>query len=312
MGMDFYGREFVFMGKDQQSINAYAWDNTERAKGIVQIFHGMSEHALRYQHFALFLNRNGYAVFADDHRGHGKTAGNTDKLGIIGKDGFNMIVEDEYCLFRVIREKYPGIPVFILGHSFGSFVAQEYITRYGNEISGVILSGSALQKGVDIAFGRLIASLQKKLFGEDKKGKLLSLLSFGTYNKRIPDAKYRFAWLTTDEEEVARYENDPYCGAVASTGFYYYMLKAFKSMYSDKKIGLIPDELPILIISGTEDPVGAYGKKVRKLYELYAKHGLKNVQMKLYPGMRHEILNERNKHEVYNDILNWLNTHTGN
>lgn len=303
--------EFKYYGKDGKCIYAYSWENTGQPKGVVQIFHGMSEHALRYEHFASFLNQNGFAVFADDHRGYGKTAGRVEKLGITGKDGFNMIVEDEYALSGIIREKYPDAPLFVLGHSFGSFVAQEYITRYGREISGVILSGSAYQKGIDITLGRQLASLQRMLFGEDRKGYLLSMLSFGTYNRKIPGAKHKFSWLSTDEEVVIKYEKDPFCGAVASIGFYYYMLHAFKELYSEKKFADIRPELPILILSGEEDPVGAYGKKVKKLYEQYMEHGLLNVQMKLYPGMRHEILNEVKKDEVYRDVLNWLNDHSG-
>ena len=302
--------EFRYPGKDQKEIQAYSWNNTDYVIGAVQIFHGMSEHALRYRNFAWFLNQNGFAVFANDHRGHGKTAENKNELGIIGKDGFNMIVEDEYCLFSIIKEKYPCKPVFVLGHSFGSFVAQEYIIRYGKEVSGVILSGSAMQKGPDIVMGMQIASLQRKLFGEEKKGNLLGLLSFGTYNRRIHDARHRFSWLSTDEEEVVRYEQDPLCGATVSIGFYYYMLKAFKGLYSEKRIGDVPADLPILIVSGEEDPVGAYGKRVKKLYKWYQSHDLRNVQMKLYPGMRHEVLNERKRQEVYCDILNWLNRHT--
>ncbi|AGC67837.1 lysophospholipase PldB [Thermoclostridium stercorarium subsp. stercorarium DSM 8532] len=309
MNAKFVRRDFRFSGKDRKSICAYSWDGIEQIRGIVQIFHGMSEHALRYQDFAFFLNGNGFAVFANDHRGHGKTAGNTDELGVIGKDGFNMIVEDEYVLFRIIKEKYPDKPVFVFGHSFGSFVAQEYITRYGEEIAGVVLSGSAMQKGIDISLGRRLASVQRKLFGEEKKAYLLSSLSFGTYNRRIPGAKHKFAWLSTDDEEVVKYEQDPYCGAVASIGFYYYMLKAFEELYSESKLSGIPSDLPILILSGEEDPVGVYGKKVKKLYNLYQKHGLLNVGLKLYPGMRHEILNERNRDKVYADILDWLVAH---
>lgn len=305
MNYDSLRHNFKYSAKDGKIINAYSWDNAEQIKGVVQIFHGMSEHALRYHHFALFLNKNGFAVFANDHRGHGKTASDINELGIIGNDGFNMIVDDEYSLYLQIREKYTHQPVFVLGHSFGSFVAQQYITRFGKEISGVILSGSALQKGIDITLGRQIAAVQR-LFGEHKKSYLLSKLSFGNYNKRIPNAKHEFSWLSTDEEEVVKYEQDPFCGTVASIGFYYYMLKAFKDIYSKDRLCNIPQTLPMLILSGEQDPVGSYGKRVKKLHQLYEKQGLRNVKIKLYPEMRHEILNEQNRLEVYNDILNWL------
>ena len=159
---------------------------------------------------------------------------------------------------------------------------------------------------MDISLGRQLASIQRKLFGEEKKSYLLSKLSFGNYNSKIPDAKHEFSWLSTDEEEVIKYEQDSYCGTVASIGLYYHMFGAFKELYSQEKLDRIPPDLPMFILSGEEDPVGAYGKKVKKLYELYVKHGLKKIQLKLYPEMRHEILNERKRAEVYNDILNWL------
>ncbi|NLK68858.1 MAG: alpha/beta hydrolase [Clostridiaceae bacterium] len=298
-----------FSGKDRKSIYLYVWENVREVKGIVQIFHGMSEHALRYEDFALFLNKNGFVVYANDHRGHGKTADSISELGVIGKDGFNNIVEDEYILYKEIREKYPDKPIYVLGHSFGSFVSQDYITRFGDGISGVIMSGSAMQKGIDITAGRCLAIIQCKLFGEKRKAHFLDKLSFGNYNKRIQNAKHKFAWLSTDEETVEKYEQDPLCGGVVSIGFYYYMLKAFKDMYLRNKLNKIPRSLPMLILSGEEDPVGYYGERVKKLYELYKNEGL-NVQMKLYPEMRHEILNEKNSINVYSDILNWLLSHS--
>lgn len=306
MGVGSYRREFKFTAKDGKSINTYLWDNVDEIKGIVQIFHGMSEHGLRYEHFALFLNKSGYVVVANDHRGHGKTESDIKGLGVIGKDGFNMIVDDEYTLYKIIKKRYPDAPFFVLGHSFGSFVAQEYITRYGNQISGVVLSGTAMQKGIDITLGRQLASIQRKIFGEEKKAHLLNKLSFGNYNKKIPDALHKFSWLSTDEEMVIKYERDPLCGGVVSIGFYYYMLRAFRDMYLQNRLTCIPRTLPILILSGEEDPVGCYGAKVKKLYELYKKHGIDNIQMKLYSKMRHEILNEKKKLEVYKDILSWL------
>ncbi len=300
-------RELKFLGEDGKNINLYIWENVSQVRGIVQVFHGMSEHALRYEHFALYLNNNGFIVYANDHRGHGKTASSINELGVIGKDGFNKIVEDEYALHKIIQEKYPDKPIYVLGHSFGSFVAQDYITHFGEEISGVILSGSAMQKGIDITVGRCLAFIQCKLFDEDKKAHFIDKLSFGSYNKRIPNAKHKFAWLSTDDEKVEKYEQDQLCGGVVSIGFYYYMLKAFKNLYSDDKLNKIPRTLPILILSGEEDPVGYYGERVKRLYELYKYEGL-NAKMKLYPKMRHEILNEKNPTAVYSDILNWLLT----
>ena len=275
---------------------------------MVQILHGMAEHGARYADFASFLNKNGFIVYANDHRGHGKTAESQDEIGIIRKDGFELIISDAYILFQIIKNKHQNLPVFILGHSFGSFLAQSFISRYGSEIDGVILSGSAKQDSPDIAFGRVAASMQRIIFGENKKSFLIDKLGFGSYNKRIPGAKSKFAWLSCDDSEVEKYENDPLCGNVFSIGFYYYFFNALKGLYDSDKLSGIPEALPIFIVSGNEDPVGKYGKKVLELYDFYKKLGLLNVQIKLYPGKRHEILNETGRQEVYDDILSWLET----
>jgi alpha-beta hydrolase superfamily lysophospholipase len=299
---------FYYDAKDNKKIHAYVWNKTDKPKGVVQILHGMAEHAVRYADFAAFLNKNGFIVYANDHRGHGKTAESPDEIGIIGQDGFELIISDAYVLLQTIKNKHPGLPVFILGHSFGSFLAQSFISRYDSEIDGVILSGSAKQDGPDVAFGRVAASIQRIIFGENKKSFLIDKLGFGSYNKRIPGAKSKFAWLSCDDSEVEKYENDPLCGNVFSIGFYYYFFNALKGLYDFDKLSGIPEALPIFIVSGEEDPVGRYGKKVLELYDFYKKIGLLNVQIKLYRGKRHEILNETDRQVVYDDILSWLET----
>lgn len=299
---------FYYDAEDNKKIHTFVWNKTDEPKGVVQILHGMAEHGARYADFASFLNKNGFIVYANDHRGHGKTAESQDEIGIIRKDGFELIISDAYILFQIIKNKHQNLPVFILGHSFGSFLAQSFISRYGSEIDGVILSGSAKQDSPDIAFGRVAASMQRIIFGENKKSFLIDKLGFGSYNKRIPGAKSKFAWLSCDDSEVEKYENDPLCGNVFSIGFYYYFFNALKGLYDSDKLSGIPEALPIFIVSGNEDPVGKYGKKVLELYDFYKKLGLLNVQIKLYPGKRHEILNEIGRQEVYDDILSWLET----
>lgn len=299
-------KNFRFKGKDGKEIFAYVWDNAEKPRGVVQIFHGMAEHAGRYADFAGFLNRNGFIVYADDHRGHGKTAGSIDELGCIGDDGFNMMVKDEHLLTGIIKEKHPGLPVYIFAHSFGSFLGQDYIERYGNEISGIILSGSAARKGPEINLGMTIAAIQRAFWGERRKSRLIHTMAFGSYNSRIKNPKSKFAWLTRDEETVKKYEDDPFCGTVFTIGFYYYMFKGLLGLYTKEKLDSIPKDLPVFLLSGDEDPVGDYGKSVKTLFEIYERLGLKNLGMKLYPGGRHEMHNETNKDEVFKDILEWL------
>ncbi len=297
---------FFIKGKDGQEIFVYCWEDVSNPKAVVQIFHGMAEHAGRYKEFAQYLNSRGFIVYADDHRGHGRTAGTVDQLGCIGGDGFNNIVNDEHVIKEFIQKKHKGLGIIILGHSFGSFVAQEYIMRYGRDIVGVILCGSAKKSGIDVGAGKILAYFQKSISGEDKKSKLLDFLSFGNNNKRIKDSKCKSAWLSTDKEAVKKFDEDPFCGTIFTAGFYYYFLKGLSQLYIKERLQQIPSSLPVFIIAGEEDPVGNYGKSVRKLHEIYTKRGIKDARLKLYKGQRHEILNEINRKKVFSDVARWI------
>lgn len=296
---------FFFKGCGGKLIHTYFWEAVSDARAVVQISHGMAEHAERYAGFAEWLNDRGYTVYADDHRGHGRTAGIPDEIGYIGEDGFNRIVEDEYILTKLIKEKHPGLPVFLLGHSFGSFIAQEYISRYGGGIAGVILSGSAMNDGPDVKAGLMIASVMK-LFGDKRPNALLDGLMFGRFNSRVENPSGKFDWLSRDGREVARYDGDPLCGGVFTTNFFYEMLKGLSGLYTREKTAGIPKKLPVCIISGENDPVGGYGKRVAKLHALYVRLGIEDLTLKLYRGGRHEMLNEINREEVFEDIAAWL------
>jgi alpha-beta hydrolase superfamily lysophospholipase len=194
----------------------------------------------------------------------------------------------------------------VLGHSFGSFLAQEFIKHYGSRISGVILSGSSLMKGADIKAAYFLSRLTM-VFGSRKPGRLLNRLSFGSYNKAIKSPSSEFAWLSRDESMVKRYDEDHFCGNVFSNGFYNCFFNGLYRLYDG--MDKIPLALPVYILSGEEDPVGKYGSGTKKLYEVYRKLGVTDLRIKLYPGARHEIINEINRAEVYQDILQWLTEH---
>jgi len=301
--------EYFMKTEDGKEVYIYCWDEVENPKGILQIFHGMAEHGKRYTDFARFLNRNGYIVYADDHRGHGKTAGTIEEIGYIGFNGFDNIVLDEHELTESIKSKYPELPIIILGHSFGSFIAQDYITRYSDKISGVILSGSSMKNEAEVVAGKALATIQRRIYGERRTAVLLNFLSFGAYNKKIEKPKSKFAWLSRDEEQVKRYEEDALCGTIFTVGFFHYFLKALTEIYKPHKLLRIPKALPVKIVSGAADPVGEYGVGVERLYQMYKELGIKDLNMKLYPGARHEIINEINKDEVFEDLLKWLDAH---
>ncbi|WP_280771196.1 alpha/beta hydrolase [Salipaludibacillus daqingensis] len=298
---------FLIKGSDGTDVFVYCWEEVSEPKGVVQIFHGMAEHAKRYENFAKHLNRQGYIVFADDHRGHGKTAESIEELGYIGEDGFNQIVEDEHAIMEEIRSKHPQLPIVIFGHSFGSFLAQEFIIRYGKDVAGVVLCGSAARTGIEVSLGKKVASIEKYLFGERNQSRLLDYLSFSRYNKRIKDSQSKFAWLSRNRDEVRKYEDDPYCGTLFTSGFFYYFFEGLSQLYVKERLAKIPKDLPIFIIAGDRDPVGNYGRLVKKLSKFYKVAKLQDVQCKLYQDGRHELLNETNKEEVYEDVVSWVN-----
>lgn len=289
-----------FESFDKTIIQCYLWDDVKAPKGIVQIVHGMAEHARRYDDFAKFLNSNGFIVWADDHRAHGETE-TKESIGYHDGNIYLDSVKDEIAMTRYLKDKY-NLPVVLVGHSYGSFMSQRYI-ELCNEVCGVILSGSACMKGIMIDFGGFLAKVQAAFVKSSKPAKLMDKLSFGGYNKSFKDENSSFSWLSRDKEQVAKYEADEQCGYVMSIAFFKYFLNGLRRAYFKRNLKQIDKDLPIALFSGDHDPVGGNGKLVAKLYDQYKKLGIKNVSMKLYPDARHEILNETNNKEVYVDFL---------
>lgn len=295
---------------DGQKIFLRIWNQVEKPKGIVQIIHGMAEHSARYETFALFLNKKGYIIYADDHRGHGHSLTEEEVFGYIGENGFQKIVKDEQLISELIKNKYPQLPLFIFAHSFGSFIGQEYIIQYSEKIDGMILSGSAKQNGLDVKMGRVLATFQNTVFDDKKEAKLIDQLSFGSFNKKFKDQKPTSSWLTRDAKVVDQYKKDELSGFVSPINFYYELFHTFKSLYQTKRLKKIEKDLPLLIISGDMDPVGKYGKAVQALYEQYVQLDLENVNIKLFKDARHELVNELNNQEVFSYIDDWLQQQT--
>ena len=286
---------------DDKYNTVSVWDDVENVIGVVVIAHGMAEHADRYDDFAKRLNGEGYVVLADNHRGH-KYNPDGD-LGKVAPDSFENSVRDIRTVVEYAKGKYaPG--VLLLGHSYGSFLAQRYLELYADTLTGCILSGTAYMKGALVGMGKLVAGVQRALIGGDKTGKLIDKLSFGAYNKPFEAQGQRFAWLSRDKAEVAKYEADEYCGYPLSINYYYYFFRSVQRMYSDK-VRSVPADLPILIAVGSEDPVSNKAALAEKLYKFYLQNGL-NVTYKVYPGARHEILNETNRAEVYDDMVSFI------
>ncbi len=303
--------EFTFKDKQNVEIFTYKWlpDEDKRIKGVIQIAHGMAETAARYERFAEFITNEGYVVYANDHRGHGKTAKCIENVGYIGRDGFYWMIEDMKQLNDIIKKEYANIPVYLMGHSMGSFLSQGYIQKYGDSIDGVILSGTAGKQGFLLEFGILIAKLEMKRKGERWQSNLLNKLSFGNYNKSFKPTKTNFDWLSSDEKEVEKYINDPFCGTVFTSSFFYDFLKGLKMIHQNCNMSKIPKDLPIYIFADELDPVGNKCKSIIWLIERYKKLGIKDIEYKFYKNGRHEMLNEINRDEVMRDILIWLESH---
>lgn len=291
---------------DNQELHMHHWTPSKKSKAVLQIAHGMAEHSRRYHDLGSFMSSREIAVYAHDHRGHGQTAGNTSQLGFCGaQNGWQKVLKDIHCLTKYIQKKHPGIPVFLLGHSFGSLLSLNYAFHWANDIQGIILSGLSSYQPVLSYSGLIIAFLESKIKGKKAKSHILNNMLFGGYNKHFQPARTDFDWLCTNPEVVDRYEEDPYCGAVSSAGFYYDLAKATININRFSHLKKIPSWTPMLIISGEYDPVGGMTKGTYKIFQRLKKAGLKDVRFKVYDGCRHEVLNEKSKAQTFQDILEW-------
>ncbi|MBB6451731.1 alpha-beta hydrolase superfamily lysophospholipase [Salirhabdus euzebyi] len=303
---------FSYTVDDGDKIFARKWieEDLETPKAIVQIAHGMAEHIKRYDDFAEELVANQLFVFGNDHRGHGMTGQTNNNLGFLAeKDGFETVVTDMYALTKQIKEQYPNVPIILFGHSMGSFLSRRYIQMHGEELDGVILSGTNGDPGFAVKLGKMIAKREVKKIGAITASPTLNKLTIGSYNKRFQPARTDADWLTRDQNEVDKYIDDPLCGRIMSAQFYYDLLDGIETINKKANVASIPKHLPVFFIAGDQDPVGQFGKGVTKTYQAFKSAGIKDVTCKLYPGARHEILNETNRKEVYEDVLNWLDEH---
>ena len=274
----------MFQSFDGKEIFVREWTDVENPKGIVQIVHGMVEHSLRYDAFAHFLNGHGYLVVADDHRGHGET--DKDSLGYCAGNMFADTVRDEGAITDYYKEKYPDLKYFVFGFSYGSFLTQSYISKYGDKIDGAVIAGSNHKKDFEVYLGSLVSHLAPA----KKPAKFIEKLSFGAYAKKFKDGE----WLSIDAENNSAYHADKYCSFTCSNRFYRDFFKGLKSLYTKKYIAGLKKDLPVLLASGKDDPVGNMSKGVEKLYKFYTqKAGMQNVQIKLFENSRHEFLNEK-------------------
>lgn len=243
----------------------------------------------------------------DDHLGHGKSVGERGAYGYFcDQDPATVVVRDVHRLKKITQEEYPGVPYVILGHSMGSFILRNYLFRYGSGIQGAIICGTGSQPPLLVKVCKGVATLQGLLFGQKHTARLIDKLAFGSYNKRIPDAKTAFDWLCTDPAVVDAYMQDPLCGFTFTVNGFRTLFALLDRLNQEENLWAMPGELPVHFIAGDMDPVGDYGAGVKKAYEDFVKAGMEHVTLKLYAGGRHELLNEKNKEQVYEDIYPWI------
>lgn len=300
--------EFFYPSKDGVTqIHAIEWQPETEVKAIVQLCHGMVEHIDRYHDFAEFLAQNGYYVVGHDHLGHGKSVVSDEKLGYFHeKNGNAYVIADIHQLRVRTEKKYPNVPYFLMGHSMGSFLVRQYLGMYGSGLKGAIIMGTGDQPNIILEAGKLVCKVIAMCKGWEYRSKLVDGMAAGGYNKAFQNETDGSNWLSRNPENVKKYKDDPLSGYMFTVNAYYHMFSGMAKMNKQESEGKLPKSLPVLLVSGAEDPVGNYGKSVEKVYQRYKECGIQDVEMKLYENDRHEILNEVDRDIVFQDILKWL------
>lgn len=294
-------------GKDTVQAWFYSCKQLLRPKAVVQISHGMCEYIARYDEFAAELVKNGFVVCGNDHLGHGETCGENGTYGFFAEnDGAKHLIEDVRQLNEIAHKKYPGVKLFLLGHSMGSFIARKYATDYPKTIDGLIISGtSGAIPGA--GFGVMLAKLLEKSKGKKYRSKFLNDLIFGAYNRKIKNPITQYDWVTDNKKELERYAADKKCTFIFTLSGFVDMISINRYVNHRLWAGRVRTDLPIYIFSGTNDPVGSYSKGVMQVYNRLKNAGVKDLELTLYKGGRHEMLTSNIRHEVFADVIEWLN-----
>ena len=304
--------EFYFPSKDGNTeIHTIEWKPEGEVRAVLQICHGMMEYIGRYSEFAEFLCAHGYYVVGNDHLGHGKSVQSKKEYGFFSeKYGNACLLGDIHTLRQRTVKKYPEVPYFMLGHSMGSALLRQYIQMYGNGLSGAVIMGTMTDhRKAELVFAKRLCRVMAAFRGWHYRSGLVNSLAVGGFNRKFKPAQTRADWVTSDRERLEAYTADPLCSFTFTVNAYYSMFAGMISMQRKEGVYMIPKTLPVLFVSGADDPVGGFGKGVRKVYEKYRAAGIQDVTLRLYTGDRHEILNETDRGQVYEDLLRWLEEH---
>lgn len=302
-------KEFFYPSADGKTkIHAVEWRPEKEPVGVLQIAHGVTEYILRYEEFAEYLTDKGFIVVGNDHLGHGKSIAEGAKPMYFGPKGsWNWVVKDIKSLKDMAKEKYPDIPYYMLGFSLGSFVLRTFLIDYPGDLDGAILMGTGQMSPIAIKIAKFMANKEAKKAGEENSTPTIHQLTFGTYNKIFAPNRTEYDWLCANEQALDEYIADPQKGGDFSAGLFRELLDGMLYSSSEKKVWWMDKKLPVLLISGDKDPVGDRGKGVRATEKVLRKAGVKDISVKMYSGLRHDILHEKEKDQVYADVYNWLN-----
>lgn len=302
-------REFYYPSSDGKTrIHAVEWIPEEEPKAILQIAHGVTEYILRYEEFAEFLTSKGIIVVGNDHIGHGTSIAEKAKPMYFGPEGsFKYAVDDINTLYKITEEKYKNIPYIILGFSLGSFIVRRFLIDYPDTVDGAILVGTGQIAPIKIKIAKFIAKSEAKKHGDDNPTPMIKSLSFDNYNKLFKPNRTDYDWLCLSKTSLDKYIKDEKRGKELSAGLFREMLSGMEYTGNLENIKKMNKDIPIIFLSGEMDPVGEKGKSVKKAYDYFKKAGIKDVSMKLYKDLRHDILHEDNAEQIYQDILEFIN-----
>ena len=306
--MSYIFKEISFPSSDEKNtIHAELYiPESGKIRAVIQISHGMIDYVARYKALAEFFVREGYVVAGNDHLGHGGSVASNDDFGFFAsRDGYKYVIEDLYRMNGILHDEFRGVPVIMLGHSMGSFLARLYAAKYPDSISGLIIHGTS-GKNPLLGMGTLVVRLLRAIYGERHRSKLVTALAFGSYNARFDKSEGEWAWLTRDLERVADRDTERRTNFKFTLAGYADLFALIGGCNSKEWYENYPKSLPTLIMSGDMDPVGNYGKGIKEVYEGLLGAGAVNVRCKLYEGARHELFNEINRSECFLDILAWL------
>ena len=305
-------KDFYIPSKDGvHRLHAVLWEPDGEVRAVVQISHGMIEMIDRYEDFALFLNGHGYAVIGNDHLGHGLTAGNDADLGYFCPRNMSAtVVADLHRVTKYAKKKYKNKPYFLLGHSMGSFMARRYLMTYGMDLDGAVICGTGRQSRPVLIAGTIVSNAMRLVFGDRFRSRLLEMSAFGGYQKRIPDPRTKSDWMTRDTRIVDFCRSSKYCTFIFTINGYRTLFEVLFFIQNRQNAARIPSELPLFFIAGGQDPVGHYGRDVRRVSAGYERAGVEDVSVKIYQEDRHEVLNELDRDLVYRDVLSWLDAKT--